>query len=361
MQQRFSFSRRSFLASAAALVPAAHLFGADEDNVKFSADVKVVSLLANVRDKKGQIVRNLLKDDFVLQEDGRDQVIKYFSQQTDQPLTLGLLVDTSGSQRRVLGKERDASYTFIQQVLREDKDKTFLIHFDRQVELLQDLTSSKKKLDDALNEMNSSSQPQMQRGGGGGGGYPGGGGRGRGGGGGTALYDSVLLASNELMSKQTGRKALIVLSDGVDNGSKVGISESIESAQRADTLVYAILFADKEAYSTLRQMGNMGGMGRRGGMGRGGPYPPSGGNASRADGKKVLQRISHETGGSFFEISDKHPIEKAYAQIEEELRNQYSLGYTSDSSNGPGFRRISLTTKKKDLVVQARQGYYAKA
>ncbi len=367
MHQPLYFSRRGFLASAGALLPALRL-RADEVNAKFSTDVKVVSILATVRDKKGVIIRNLLKDDFVLEEDGRTQTIKYFSQQTDLPLTLGLLVDTSGSQRRVLGKERDASRTFIQQVLREDKDQTFLIHFDREVELLQDLTPSKKKLEDALDLMNGASQPQMQRrqGGGGGGGYPGGGGQsgggqsggGRRGGAGTTLYDSVLLASNELMKKQTGRKSLILLSDGVDNGSKVGISECIESAQRADTLVYAILFADKDAYNNGRPMGGFGGpgMGRRGGMGRGGP-PTS---ANRPDGKKVLQRIALETGGGFFEVSDKHPIEKVYSQIEEELRNQYSVGYTSDSQNGPGFRRIALTAKNKNLLVQTRQGYYAK-
>jgi VWFA-related protein len=338
----------------------------------------VVSLLATVRDKKGAIVRNLVKDDFVLEEDGHAQVIKYFSQQTDQPLTLGLLVDTSASQRRVLGKERDASQTFVQQVLREDKDKAFVIHFDREVELLQDLTSSKKKLEDALNLMNAAAAPQMQRRqGSGGGGYPGGGGQGGGGGypgggggqgggqsgsrarGGTALYDSVLLASNELMQKQAGRKAVMLLSDGVDSGSKVGISECIESAQRADTLVYAILFADKSGNGyNQRPMGGYGGR-RRGGMG-GPPYPPSS-SANRPDGKKVLQRIAMETGGGFFEVSDKHPLDKIYGQIDEELRSQYSLGYTSDSNNGPGFRRITLTTKKKNLIATTRQGYYAKS
>lgn len=358
-----SCSRRRFFASAAALLSGSRFLHGADDNAKFSSDVKVVSVLATVRDKKGAIVRNLKKEDFALQEEGRPQVIKYFSQQTDQPLTLGLLVDTSGSQRRVLGKERDASITFIEQVLREDKDQAFVLHFDHDVELLQDLTASKKKLEDALNQMNAAVQPRMQRRqeGTNGGSYPGRGGRRPAGG--TALYDAVLLASDELMRKQTGRKALLLLSDGVDSGSKVGIAECIEAAQRADTLVYSILFADKEAYGGGRPGGFGGpGMGRRGGMGGGGMgggrRGPVGANSAN-DGKKVLQRIAHETGGGFFEISDKHPLEKAYAQIEEELRNQYSLGYTSDSTAGPGFRSIQLTTNQKNLIVQARLGYYA--
>ncbi|HEV2687524.1 MAG TPA: VWA domain-containing protein, partial [Bryobacteraceae bacterium] len=186
------------------------------------------------------------------------------------------------------------------------------------------------------------------------GGRRGGGGRG---GGGTSLYDSVLLASDELMKKQSGRKALIALTDGVDNGSKVSLSSGIESAQRADTLVYSILFADEAAY------GN-GGFGRGGGMGRhGGGFPgggyPGGQRRDRPDGKTVLQRLSKETGGGFFEVSKKQPIERIYAQIEEELRNQYSLGYTPDRADaGPGYRTIHLTTKQSGLVVQTRAGYY---
>jgi VWFA-related protein len=299
-------------------------------------------------------VRNLTKDDFLLSEDGRPQTIKYFSQESGLPLTLGLLVDTSMSQRRVLGKERDASYRFLDQVLREDKDQAFLIHFDREVELLQDLTSSRKKLESALGQMET---PELQRQSGGG--YGGGGGRGgRGGGhhgGGTSLYDSVLLASDELMKKQSGRKAVIALTDGVDNGSKVTLTSAIESAQRADTLVYSILFADADAYGG----GGFGG-GRYGGH-RGGGYP-GGRQGSRTDGKPILQRLSRETGGSFFEVSKKLPIEKIYEQIEEELRNQYSLGYTSDHPEGDsGYRKIQIAAKPSGLAVQARDGYYAKA
>jgi VWFA-related protein len=346
-----AISRRSVLFSA---IP---LFRANAQDTTFSTDVKVVNVLATVRNKQGQIVQNLNKDDFTLAEEGRPQTIRYFSKETDLPLTLGLLIDTSMSQRRVLGQERTASYRFLDQVLREDKDMAFVIHFDWQVELLQDLTSSRKKLEAALTGLET---PPVQRrgGGGGGGGYPGGGGGGypgsRGGrrGGGTMLYDAVLLASDELMKKQHGRKALIILSDGVDVGSKTSVTSAIASAQRADTLVYSILFADEEAY------GRQGGFGGRGGMGRRGRYPSGRYPQNRPDGKKILQQISKETGGGFFEVSKKQPIEQIYSRLQEELRNQYSLGYTPEKA-GPEFRKISLAVKKKGLIVQARDGYYA--
>jgi VWFA-related protein len=343
-----AISRRRLLLSAVA-VP---LLRAQKDTT-FTADVRVVNVFATVRDKQGRIVRNLTKDDFALLEDGRPQTIRYFSQESGLPLTLGLLVDTSMSQRRVLGQERTASYSFLDRVLREDKDLAFVIHFDHEVELLQDLTPSRKKLEAALAQLE---LPESQRPswGGGGRGDPGGPGGRRGGGrggGGTSLYDSVLLASDELMKKQSGRKALIMLTDGVDNGSKVPLSSAIESAQRADTLVYSILFADQEAYPAWAG----GGRGRHGGGGPGGRYPQH-----RPDGKKVLQQLSKETGGGFFEVSKRQPIEKIYGQIQEELRNQYSLGYAPDKADaGAGYRKINLTTGQSGLVVQTRDGYFA--
>jgi VWFA-related protein len=328
----------------------------------FSAEVKVVNVLATVRTKHGEIVRNLTKDDFMLEEDGRPQTIRYFAQETDLPLTLGLLVDTSMSQRRVLDQERSASQTFLDEVLRVNKDLAFVIHFDREVELLQDLTSSRQKLQSALGLLQT---PQTTEGGGGNspGSWPGSRRRGGGGSGGTLLYDAVYLASNELMKNQGGRKALIILSDGVDTGSKETLASAIEAAQRADTLVYSILFADEQAYGYGggfggRGMGGMegrGGIGRRGGGGRG-RYPQE----PRPDGKKILERISKETGGRLFEVSKKQPIDQIYNRIQEELRNQYSLGYTPHRANaGAGYHNIRLTTKEKDVIVQARDGYYA--
>lgn len=368
MKYNRSLSRRELLAASAVLWAVRPL--AAQEDATFSGGVKVVNVLATVRNSKGEIVRNLTSNDFAIEEDGRPQTIRYFAHETDLPLTLGLLIDVSGSQRRVLPEERRASYTFLSQVLREDKDAAFLIRFEREVELIKDLTSSRRELESALNSLDTPElrRPGSGRGGGGspsgGGGYPGGG-RGGGGGypggqrgggrfGGTSLYDAVYLACNDVLKKPTGRKAVIVLSDGVDNASKTSLTEAVESAQRADTLVYAILFTDQGA-----QGGGFGpvfgpGMGRARGGGRG-RMPQQ----ARPDGKNILERISKETGGAFFEVSSKHPLEDIYKRIDEELRNQYSLGYTSDRADGAGYRKIHLTAKPKGLTVQTRDGYYA--
>ena len=338
----------------------------------YSAEVKVVNIFATVRDKKGQIVKDLNKEDFVLDEEGHPQVIRYFARETDLPLTLGLLVDTSGSQRNVLNDERDASRRFFDQVLRADRDLAFLIHFDKEVELLEDLTPSREKLEKALDELQVT-EPQLQRQRGGG--YPpddsgGSGGSRRGG---THLYDAVKLASDELMMKQKGRKALVLLTDGVDRGSKYTLFESISAAQHADTLVYSILFAGSNPYTNNGYGPGMGrrrrGMGYPGGGYPGGGYPGGGypgggggypgGGENRGEGKKVLEQMARETGGRFIEVSHRLPIDKVFAEIEEELRSQYSIGYTpSETGETAAFRHIHLTVKKKDLVVQAREGYY---
>jgi VWFA-related protein len=162
-------------------------------------------------------------------------------------------------------------------------------------------------------------------------------------GGGTMLYDAILLASDELMRKQSGRKALILLTDGVDTGSKVSLSSAVEAAQRADTLVCSILFEDPEMYGGGFGMGRMGG---RGGM-------------NMPNGKKVLEQISRETGGRFFEVSKKSTLAKVYDEIDEDLRHQYSLGYSPERTEAAGnYHKIHLTTKQKGLTVQTREGYY---
>jgi len=341
-----------------------------------AVDVRVVTLPVTVRDKHGKIIRDLTKDDFTLQEDGRPQSIRYFSQETNLPLTLGLLVDTSRSQDNVLDAERNASRSFLDQMLVQPNDKAFLIHFDREVELLQDLTPSREKLQSALELLktssdrersndpndpsNSPSRSDSHHSGG------------------TQLYDAVFLASNELMKKQQGRKALIVLTDGVDRGSKTYLDGAIESAQRADTIIYSIYFADSHRNDRDQQGGGMGrggggypvGGGGGGWPGGGGGWPGGGGGRGRggqrpaesphADGKKILEQISKETGGRFFEVSKKQTVGEIYDSIVEELRTQYSMGYTPDKdSASSGYHHVQLAVKKKDLTVQTRDGYYA--
>jgi VWFA-related protein len=331
-----------------------------------AVDVKVVNVLATVRDKHGKIISNLSKDDFILEEDSRPVTIGYFAKESDLPLTLGLLVDTSMSQRRVLDQERTASKSFLDQVLQE-KDTAFVIHFDREVELLQDLTSSRQKLEAALDLLqtpspyNDENSPDSSGQGPDGNGSPGTGRRRGMSRGGTQLYDAIYLASNEMMAKQQGRKALIVLSDGVDRGSKESLESAIASAQRADTVVYSVLFEDEEAY------GNHGfgypGMGR-GGMGGG--WPGGGGGRrypqeERPDGKKILDRISTETGARLFKGSKKQPLDSIYSSIEEELRNQYSLGFTPVKNDSAGYHKLLVKTNQKDATVQARDGFYVEA
>jgi len=317
---------------------------------KIAVEVNTVSVLATVRDKHGKIVPGLTRDSFKLEEDGKPQAIDYFSNESDLPLRMALLVDTSLSQRRVLEQERTASYSFLDNLLRPEKDIAAVINFDFDVSLLQDFTSSLPKLQAAFQKLDS---PQFDSQRGHGRAAPGGsGGRGRAGGG-THLYDAVWLASDELMGKQQGRKALVILSDGVDHGSKQTLGDAIEAAQRSDTVVYSILFVDKEGYGHFGpSMGPFGGHGGYGG--RGGGYPQH----DQVDGKKILQRISKETGGRLFEVSKKETVDQIYAAIEEELRNQYRLGYTPAKDSTPGYHKILLTTYNKNLKVQARDGYY---
>ncbi len=352
-----------------------------QETTTIKKDVNVVNVLATVRNKNGQIVTNLTQNDFKLDVEGRPQTIRYFSRVTDMPLSLGLLVDTSLSQRRLLDKERTASYTFLNDLLNETRDKAFVVHFDFDIELLQDLTSSRPKLESALQKLQVPEPHQMQTGS-----DPG-----QSSHGGTKLYDAVFLASDEITSKLQGRKALIILSDGVDQGSKVGLSRAIESAQRADTLVYTILFADPDAYNNTA--GNPGGRhgggfpgggypgggypggGRGGGGYPGGGYPgggypgggrggsPGGGRGPQgghANGKVVMQQLAQQTGGRFFEVSKKESIDDIYKTIGEELRNQYNLGFTPEKADAePGFHKITVTTTQKDMTVQARDGYYS--
>jgi VWFA-related protein len=303
------------LAMLLATMPA--LLAAQDEQPTFKTEVKVVNLLATVRNKKGAFVSDLGKDDFSVLENGRPQTIQYFSRQSDLPLTIGLMIDTSMSQKRVMEAERIASYTFLEQVLREKKDQVFIMQFDLSPILRQDLTSSFLKLSEALQRVDTPNMNDLRSQTGGG----------------TMLYDAMFKGSKEIMMNQTGRKALIVLTDGVDTGSEATIVDAIEAAQKADTLIYSILFSDEGFYGIF---------------------------SGEANGRNVLVRMSRETGGGFFEVSKKQSLDAIFTQLQEELRSQYNIGYVSDRPVSISeFRKIQLTTRQKGLTVQARSRYWA--
>ena len=341
-----------------------------------AVDARLVNLPVVVRDKKGALIQNLTRDDFVLQVDGKPQTIRYFDKDTNLALTLGLLVDTSLSQREVIEEERTASSTFLDQMLTTPKDKAFIVQFAAETELLQDLTSSRPLLQAALKEIDTPSRNSGSSDGD----TPS---RRPRGGGGTVLYDALFLASDELMSKQTGRKAIIILSDGGDRGSRETLVKSIEAAQRADTIIYAIYFKGEQPHQDYPH--NRGGGGYPGGGYPGGGYPggrypgggypgggyPGGGNGGgnnggnyptgqgHIDGKKNLERMAQETGGRFFEVKKNQNVAQIYSQIAEELRAQYRLGYTpSEDAAANGYHQIDLSLHQKGLLIQTRDGYY---
>ena len=283
-----------------------------QETPTFTIGVNVVNVLANIMDKHGAIIRDLEQPDFTVLEDGRPQTIRYFARQTDLPLTLGLLVDTSMSQERVLDAERAASFRFLDQVLREKKDQVFVMQFDSALLTRQELTSSYRDLNEALTEVNTPTRRELENGSGVS----------------TKLFDCVVKASNDTMAKQHGRKALILLTDGDDNDSDYTLANAIEAAQKADTLIFSILFSDS-------------------GIGHG-------------PGQTILQHLSRETGGGYFEVSKKQSIDQIFEAIQDELRSQYSIGYVSDKPPTIAeFRKIQLKVARPGMVVQARDRYWA--
>ncbi|MYB51632.1 MAG: VWA domain-containing protein [Acidobacteriia bacterium] len=297
-----------------------------EGGPTFSLDVKVVNLLATVKDRSGRLLSTLTKDDFILSEDGVRQEIRYFSHQTDLPLTIGLLIDTSGSQRALISAERSAGLMFFRSILRKDKDLAFLMSFDRNVELLQDYTASLGLLERGLDELQVEVPTSGLHPGPGGDKQPTS----------TALNDALYLAADEMFRNQVGRKAVVVISDGYDYGSKISLKRAIEAAQRADVVVYTIQYVDR--HFAGRAYFNVG------------------------SGAGALKRMSEQTGGSAFRVSRGIRLAGIFQQIEDELRGQYSIGYTPKRGlDSPGFRKISLKAAGKGLKIQARNGYYADA
>ncbi len=298
-----------------------------EELPTFRSNVDVVNLFFNVKDKHGALIPNLTKSDFEVVEDGKPQTVKYFAAETNQPLTLGILIDTSASQQRVLPMEQEVGAAFLKEVL-NPKDLAFVINFDINVELDQDFTNSTRDLRDALYRV------KINAGGPGASGIPG-----IGGGPvpvqnpkGTLLYDAIFLAADEKLKNEVGRKAMIILTDGEDQGSMLSLKRAVEAAQKADTIVYVLLIADRGFY-----YGTLG-----------------------YSGDRDMKQVTEQTGGRLIEVGNKYEkVKQGFDQIAAELRSQYSLGYTpTNTAHDGSFRHVEIRSKQ-GYRIQTRKGYYA--
>jgi len=303
----------------------------EESVATFKINVNLVDVFFTVKDKAGNLVPHMTRDECTVSEDKVPQTLKSFAAETQLPLTLGILLDTSGSQYQVLPLEQEVGSEFLARVLRQ-KDEAFLLSFDVNVDLLQDFTNSPRLLTRAMNkaEINTA-------GGNGAAGIPGAGGGTipvHGTPKGTLLYDAVYLASNEKLNQESGRKAMILLSDGDDQGSRYKISEAISAANKSNALVYVILIADRGFY---------------GGFGMG------------YSGYSAMKKMTEETGGRLIDVGNNgKKLEAAFQQIEDELRTQYVASYTpSNTKLDGGFRHLSVECRGDGMKVQVRKGYYA--
>jgi len=276
------------------------------DNQIISVNVDLVNVLFTVADRKGKFITSLTKDDFKIFEDNKSQVITNFSNETDLPLTIALLVDTSGSIRDKLRFEQEAAIEFFYSALKRNKDKASVISFDSGVDLLQDFTDDPEKLSEAIRKIRA--------------------------GGGTSLYDAIYLAVTEKLSKQTGRRVVILISDGDDNSSRMSLTETLEAAQRNDVSIYSISTNNTAYFASNEQQ----------------------------RGDKTLKRFSEETGGRTFFPFKLQELAANFQDIGMELRSQYQLAYRSGNDKADGtFRRIRVDVTNRQYAAKARTGYYA--
>ncbi len=296
-----------------------------EPSETLKVNVNVVQLFFNVKDKHGALIPNLTKGDFEVREDGTPETIKYFTAETNLPLTLGIMIDASGSQRNVIDMEKEVGGAFLRQIL-TDKDEAYVISFDISVDLLQDFTRDVHRLQAALNKAKVNVD------------YTSGGIPGMGGGPvpqhnspGTLLYDAVYLSAHDMLAKEVGRKAMVLLTDGQDEGSRLKIQDAIEAAQKADSIVYVLLCADRGFY---------------GGFGY--------------SGESEMRKLTEQTGGRVINVGNKFDkLKEAFDQIAAELRSQYNIGYTPTNAKlDGGYRKLEIKNKQ-GYKIQARAGYYA--
>src|SRR6266478_335020 len=277
--------------------------------------VSLVNLFATVRDKNKRIMGDLKKEDFRITEDNQEQKIAFFSKEVSMPITLALLLDTSGSEQYMLGAIQDGAMSFLSRVMRKG-DEALVMSFDLDVDLLSDFTDDRGQLDRAIRRAKiNAGGPMITPGT-----IPTRGAIG------TDFYDAVYLACGDKLSTEAGRKAIVVLTDAVDNGSKVRVEEAIEAAQRTDTVVHVLLVYD----------------------------PREGNNAG------VAKKMAEETGGRMIPVNSEKHLNEAFDQISQELRSQYTLGYyPSNSARDGKFRKLKVETTDHELKVLTRKGYYA--
>jgi VWFA-related protein len=279
-------------------------------------EVGLVNLFASVRDKKKHLVADLKQEEFRISEDGQGQKIAFFSHETSLPITLGLLIDTSGSEAAMLGAEQAAASQFLGRVLRKN-DLAMVMTFDLDVDLLSDFTSDHEQLERAIERarINAPSTPVTVQGP-----LPQGSK-------GTNLYDAVYLAAREKLSSEAGRKAMVILTDAEDNGSKMRLEDALEAAQRSDTVIHILLVYD----------------------------PRFGSNEG------VAKKLAEETGGRLIVVhNNPRKLEEAFEELSQELRSQYTLGYYPGNAARDGrFRKVKVETTRNDLRVLVRKGYYS--
>lgn len=320
MARKLLFVSLALLAVAGLAVsqqrPATKASVAEAPDVVIRGGVDLVNILATVRGKNNALVANLQQSDFKVFEDGKEQEIRYFTRESNLPLTIGMLVDVSGSMDGLIPAEQRAGTKFFEQVLRKD-DLAFIISFGKDSELLQDSTSSLRLLEKGLSQLRlnvpvggihpgpvPTAQNQA----------------------GTVLYDAVFLAADERLRREAGRKVIILITDGEDTGSRMSLQKCIEASQKSDAIIYSIFY-------TARGFG---------------------GNSG------VLKRMSEETGGRVFDVNRRENLEEIFKQIQDEMRTQYSVSYSPTNSVKDGsYRKLELKMTNKEYKVQARKGYYA--
>jgi Ca-activated chloride channel family protein len=270
-------------------------------------DTRLVAVSAVIHDKSGQPIPNLTRDSFHLKQDGKPQTITYFSQGSDLPLTLALMVDTSGSQHAYISDEIAAGHSFFPSMMTHPDDRAVLVQFDNVILQLAHITNSVPTLEHALAYLTQShddiADPRFSRGG-------------------TLLFDAICAVSRIELNNQLGRRAMVILTDGGDNGSLFSIKDAIRAAQAADISIYTVYYSD------------------------------GGGDES------ILKNLARQTGGQEFSVSRRMPLSQIYTAIANDLRLQYELGYRPPDSKPGKYHKIDLKLTDKALTVQAREGYF---